>query len=527
MTQLGSDDLTAGESGRRLALMFSTMFDILYVLDVEPDDCYRFALVNENFYAATGLNPEQVIAQRVEDVLPPTAHPLVLGKYREAIENRQLIRWDEESVFPAGRRFGEVTVTPYFDARGVCTQLFGAVRDVTARKEAEQALQRSQEQLTQAQRLESIGLLAGGVAHDFNNLLTAIMGFSDLISEDLPPDSHSRPYLNEIRAAGERAATLTRQLLAFSRRQPLQPTVLDLNSVVTNIERLIKRVIGEHIDFATVLDHNLSLVEADPGQIEQVILNLVINARDAMTKGGKLTIETANAELDESYVSQHVGVTVGPYVMLVVSDTGTGMDKETQARIFEPFFTTKEPGRGTGLGLSTVYGIVKQSGGNIWVYSEPMQGTTFRIYLPRVDQAAAPSAPSTPAALPRGHETVLIAEDEASVRALAEILLQTAGYTVLAAENGLAALELAGHQAGPIHLLLTDLVMPGMGGTELAERLAQLHPETRVVFMSGFSPDVEIGQRALPSGMAFLPKPFTFSALASKVREVLDKAPAR
>ena len=514
-----------GESDRRFVLMLGTIFDVLYVLDVEPDDCYRFSQVNDNFYAATGLSPGQVIGQTIENVLPPTAHGLVLGKYREAIATRQLVRWDEESVFPAGRRFGEVTVAPYFDERGVCTQLFGAVRDVTALKEADEALQRTQEQLAQAQKLESIGLLAGGVAHDFNNLLTAILGFAELIPQDLAPDSRSRSYVNEIEAAGDRAVSLTRQLLAFSRRQPLQPTMLDLNSVLAKIEQLIKRVIGEHIVFATVLDHHLGLVEADPGQIEQVILNLVINARDAMPMGGELRIETANAQLDESYVSQHLGASVGPHVMLVVSDTGIGMDKETQARIFEPFFTTKEPGRGTGLGLSTVYGIVRQSGGNIWVYSEPMHGTTFRIYLPRAEGDAAGPAPTTLAALPRGNETVLIAEDEAQVRALVKTLLEAAGYTVLVAENGLAALELASHQAVRIALLLSDLVMPGMGGTELAERLAQQHPETRVLFMSGFDPDMGIGQRALPSGMAFLQKPFTFTALAGKVREVLDNAP--
>jgi two-component system cell cycle sensor histidine kinase/response regulator CckA len=396
------------------------------------------------------------------------------------------------------------------------------VREIAERKLGEEALRASEEQLRQSQKLESVGQLAGGIAHDFNNLLTVINGNSDLLLRRLD-DEKQRERVEEIKRAGERAAQLTRQLLAFSRKQILQPVVLDLNHVVPDVGKMLRRLIGEGIDLITALDPGLGQVDADPGQIEQVLMNLAINARDAMPKGGKLTIQTANVYLDESYVRTHAAVKPGPYVMLAVSDTGHGMDAETQARIFEPFFTTKEKGKGTGLGLSTVYGIVKQSGGNICVYSEVGRGTTFKIYLPCVGEAAEPHAQAAPQSItPQGVETVLLVEDDEIVRKLAREILELNGYGVLTAADGGEALSLCEHHEGPIHLLLTDVVMPQMSGREVAERATALRPAMKVLYMSGYTDDSIIHHGVLDAGVAFLEKPFTPDAMARKVREVLD-----
>ena len=390
------------------------------------------------------------------------------------------------------------------------------------RQQAEEALRVSEEQLRQSQKLEAVGQLAGGIAHDFNNLLTVIRGYSDLMLVSLDRADPQRVHLEAIKDAADRAASLTRQLLAFSRKQVLQPKVLDLNALVTNVNQMLQRMIGEDIDLAIVLRSDLGHVKADPGQLEQVIMNLVVNARDAMPQGGQLTIETANVELDEAYARRHAAVQPGPYVMLTVSDTGHGMDAKTQARIFEPFFTTKGPGQGTGLGLSTVYGIVKQSGGSVWVYSEPGHGTTFRIYLQRVqEQVEAPQAPS-PGASPHETETVLLAEDDKTVRTLVRMVLQEHGYTVLAAPHGVEALRISEAHQGVIHLLVTDVVMPGMNGRELAQRLALARPDMKVLYVSGYTDDVIIRHGVLEAGIAFLQKPFTPDVLARKVRDVLD-----
>ena len=387
--------------------------------------------------------------------------------------------------------------------------------DVTERE-------RLEEQLRQAQKMEAVGRLAGGIAHDFNNLLTIVTGYSQLLLERLDPSDALSGSVNEIRKAADRASSLTRQLLAFSRRQVLLPQVLDLNAVVGNVEKMLRRLIGEDIELATVLDPELGRVKADPGQIEQVIMNLAVNSRDAMPQGGKLTIETANVELDGEYLRRHVSVTPGPYVLLALSDTGCGMDEETQEHIFEPFFTTKEKGKGTGLGLATVYGIVKQSDGYIWVYSEPQRGTTFKVYLPRIaDAVPAPETPE-PASLPVGSETILVVEDEEAVRPLVEGVLKSRGYKVLIASGGDEALKICADAPPPIHLLLTDVVMPKMGGVELAQRLAALHPETRVLYMSGYTDAGIIHNGLLNPSSAFLQKPFTPDDLARKVREVLD-----
>jgi PAS domain S-box-containing protein len=381
-----------------------------------------------------------------------------------------------------------------------------------------------EEQLRQSQKMEAVGQLAGGIAHDFNNLLTAITGYSELTLRRLQAEDPLYRNVTEIKKAGERAASLTRQLLAFSRKQVLQPKVLALNSIISEVEKMLSRLIGEDIELRTVLEPQLGSIKADPGQIEQVLLNLAVNARDAMPHGGKLTIETGNVYLDGEYAKQHIAVNPGHYVMLAVSDSGTGMDEKTQARIFEPFFTTKEAGKGTGLGLSTVYGIVKQSGGNIWVYSEVGRGTSFKVYLPHVDEGAQEYKRSAePEDALQGTEMILLAEDEEMVRKLAREVLEMYGYKVLEAANGGAALLICERHQEPIDLLITDVIMPEMGGRELADRLSQLRPEMKVLYMSGYTDNAIVHQGVLDEGANFIQKPFSPQTLASKVREVLGE----
>jgi len=392
---------------------------------------------------------------------------------------------------------------------------------------AYQELSQTQEQLTQARKMEAVGRLAGGVAHDFNNLLMVIMGRSELLLQQLEADDPKRGATELIRDTTRRAADLTRQLLAFGRKQVLQPRVLDLNAVVDNMSELLRRVIGEDIALGTALDPELGRVKADPGQLEQVIVNLAINARDAMPEGGQLTIETVNVELDASYARRHVEVTPGPHVMLALSDTGIGMDEATQARIFEPFFTTKPLGKGTGLGLATVYGIVRQSGGNVWVYSEPGRGTTFKIYLPRVEDLPEPMDADPVAGQPlRGMETVLLVEDEPAVRDLARDVLTARGYTVLVARLGAEALQICERHPGPIQLAVTDVVMPEMNGRELAQRLAVLRPGLKILYMSGYTDHAVVNHGVLDPGTVFLQKPFGPGVLVRKVREILDGHPS-
>jgi nitrogen-specific signal transduction histidine kinase/CheY-like chemotaxis protein len=413
-----------------------------------------------------------------------------------------------------------MTITPVRDQRGEITHFIAIKVEVTERKRLEQ-------QLRQAQKMEAVGRLAGGVAHDFNNLLTIISGYSELLLEHPGEVEPLRGYVNEIRNASGRAASLTRQLLAFSRQQVLAPRVLDLNAVVANVEKMLKRLIGEDIDLVTVLGESLWPVKADPGQLEQVLLNLAVNARDAMPKGGMLTIETANVEMDKSYAQRHFPLSPGPYVLLAFSDTGIGMDAETQARLFEPFFTTKEMGKGTGLGLATVYGIVKQSGGYIWVYSKVGKGTTFKIYLPRSDEVAESEPRRNGVKAQSGTETLLLVEDEEAVRALVRSALKEKGYRVLEASGGEEALKLSEQYGGPIDLLVTDVVMPQMSGPELADRLANSHPQIKVLYISGYTDYAGLHHGALDLGAAFLQKPFSPEALARKVREVLGGPPLR
>jgi signal transduction histidine kinase len=393
------------------------------------------------------------------------------------------------------------------------------------RSEAERARERDrlEEQLRQAQKMEAIGRLAGGVAHDFNNLLTAINGYSEVLLAELPPDGPLRPYVEEIVKAGERATRLTQQLLVFSRNQPVAPEVLDLNAVIADAVELLRRVIGEHVVLLTRLDPALGRVRADPGQLHQVLMNLAVNARDAMPEGGRLTIETTSVDLDAPAPRTFGDVPPGAYVMLAVSDTGHGMDAATRAHLFEPFFTTKAPGKGTGLGLSTVYGIVQQSGGHIWVYSEPGRGTVFKIYLPRVAEVSAPPAPpAAPVGAAGGSETVLLVEDDEQVRALMVSVLQNRGYHVLEAGDGVQALLAVGQHAGPLDLLVTDVVLPGMSGRDVASHVAGLHPDVAVLYISGYADHAAVQHGHLDAASALLQKPFTPHALAHTVRQMLD-----
>jgi two-component system cell cycle sensor histidine kinase/response regulator CckA len=402
-----------------------------------------------------------------------------------------------------------------FDDKGQPVRMLGSHMDITEQKSL-------QEQFQQAQKMEAVGRLAGGIAHDFNNLLGVIIGYTDFALESMAESEPSRDDIKRVRAAGEKAAGLTRQLLAFSRKQVLQPRVLDLRKLVADDEKMLARMIGEDIEIIVVPAERLGCVRADPGQLEQVLMNLVINARDAMPEGGKLTIEILNAELDETSRVRQGLVKPGPYVMLAVSDTGIGMDKATREQIFDPFFTTKELGKGTGLGLATVYGIVEQSNGHIFVYSELGKGSTFKIYLPRVDERDSQIGPTKPGTTANGTETILLVEDDEPLRMLGQRILEGLGYTVLMAASGEEALLLIERQEQPVHLIMTDVIMPGMSGRVLADRIATTRPEIRVLYMSGYTDD-SIGRHGvLSEDMHFISKPFTKAAIAQKIRDVLD-----
>jgi len=389
--------------------------------------------------------------------------------------------------------------------------------------EERQARRAAEARLIQAQKMEVVGQLAGGVAHDFNNLLGVIQGYGELLMRRLAGDDASKSRLTHILQAASRGAALTRQLLAFSRQQPLETKPVDLNSVVTGMDPMLRRLISENIQIDTVLDEGLHRVEADPTQVEQVLMNLAVNARDAMGAGGRLTIETCNVDLDESYLAAPPDAKPGPYVMLAVSDTGHGMDAETLSHVFEPFYTTKEQGKGTGLGLATVYGIVRQSGGHVAVYSEPGRGTTFKVYLPRTEKVGAPATvPAVPNVRRSGSETVALVEDEPSLRAVIHDLLREGGYTVIDGASAEASLAAAEAHPGPVHLVLTDLVMPRTSGLEAAARIRRAHPGARVLYMSGYANAAAGHQGGLPESHAFIQKPFSLDALLRKVRDVLD-----
>jgi two-component system cell cycle sensor histidine kinase/response regulator CckA len=474
----------------------------------------KFIAANERACQLTGYSKEELLNMGAWDLNKDT-DPALLDSLRERIFAGEDILGDTKIYTKDGR---EIDVE--FGHRRVIISgefyIHSIVRDITNQK-------RLEAQFQQAQKMEAIGILAGGVAHDFNNLLNVINGYSELLLEDLAADSPMRKDLEEVRKAGQKAASLTSQLLAFSRKQVLQPQIMNLNETVAEMSAMLKRLIGEDIELAATTHPNLDLINADPGQIQQIIMNLAVNARDAMPQGGKLTIEISNAEFDEDYVRGHPQVKAGSYVMLAISDNGAGMDPVTQAHIFEPFFTTKGRGKGTGLGLSTVYGIVKQSNGFIWVYSETGRGTTFKIYFPRAEQKTTPAAAeSKPEHGSRGSETVLVAEDEEAVRALACRILRGGGYEVLEAADGIEAVRISEEHSGEIKLVLTDVIMPGMGGKDLIARLRTARPNIKALYVSGYTDNSIVHHGMLESGVAFLQKPFTSDRLARKIREVLD-----
>ncbi|MDT4895401.1 MAG: two-component system, cell cycle sensor histidine kinase and response regulator CckA [Acidobacteriota bacterium] len=499
------------QSEQRYRLLFERNPQSMWVFDLET---LAFLEVNDAAIHHYGYAREEFLAMTIKDIRPAEDVPNLLANVSGVTPQH-----DEAGVWKHRKRDGtviDVEITAHeLTYYGRPAQIVLAY-DVTERGSLE-------EQLRQSQKLEAVGQLAGGVAHDFNNLLTVITGYSDLSLRRLDKNNPLRANLEEIKKAGERAASLTRQLLAFSRKQVLQPKVLQLNAIVADVDKMLRRLIGEDIDPLTVLEPSLGQIKADPGQIEQVLLNLAVNARDAMPQGGKLTIETQNVYLDNQDVRWHTAIQPGNYVMLAVSDTGCGIDAETQMRMFEPFFTTKEQGKGTGLGLSTVYGIVKQSGGHLWVYSEVGKGTTFKIYLPRVDEVTERDEPrTTQAELPQGRETVLLTEDEEQVRQMTRMILEMGGYRVLEAASGEEALAIYKQHEGQIDLVMTDVVMPKMSGRELAQSLEVFHPGIKVLYMSGYTDDAIVRHGLLDQEIAFLQKPFTPDALMRKVREVLD-----
>ena len=489
---------------------------ILITDPTRPDNPIVYA--SPGFERLTGYAAAEALGRNCRFLQGPDTDREVAARVREAVRAGEPCVVELLNYRKDGSPFwNELSISPVRDEAGRLTHFVGVQADVTARR-------RLEEQYRQAQKMEAVGQLAGGVAHDFNNLLTIINGYSDLLLQDLPPGDPSRDLLGEIHRAGERSAGLTRQLLAFSRRQVLAPKILDLNAVVADTERMLRRVIGEDVRLAFSAGPGLGAVRADPGQLEQVLMNLAVNARDAMPTGGRLTIETRNVDLDDGYARAHPGARPGPHVLLAVTDTGVGMPPEVKARIFEPFFTTKGPGHGTGLGLATVYGIVQQSGGHVEVYSEVGVGTAFKVYLPRADGAAGGAkSRSGTVAPPRGTETVLLVEDDPGVRALTRHVLAGCGYTVLEAADAEEAGRVAAGWDKPIHLLVTDVVMPGAGGRALAGRLVADRPGLKVLYVSGYTDDAVVRHGVLHEAVNFLQKPFSPAALARQVRDVLDK----
>lgn len=500
------------ESEERYRDLVENAHDIIYSHDLEGN----YTSMNKAGEVITGYTHEEALGLTLAKTIAPEYLVTSEMMFRRKLAGERVTAYEMELIRKDGQRVAVEVNTKLVYQNGVPVGVQGIARDVTDRKLLE-------EQFRQSQKMEAIGQLAGGVAHDFNNLLTAINGYTSLALQRLGEDNSIRPYLEEVKKAGDRAANLTRQLLAFGRKQILQPIPLDLNGTVSDMNKMLRRLIGEDINLSAKLATDLKPIKADPGQIEQVLMNLVVNARDAMPQGGRLTIETANVELGREYARGHVGVQPGNYVMLAVSDTGIGMSEETRARIFEPFFTTKEKGKGTGLGLSTVYGIVQQSGGSIWVYSEPNQGTSFKVYLPRLEAPMKADTEKPAVEIgPRGSETVLLVEDEEVVRGLATHILEDAGYKVLAARGGAEAIQFCTQPAEQIDLLLTDVVMPETSGKEVAERVTALMPHTKVLFMSGYTDQAIVHHGVLDSNVEFIQKPFTPLGLSKKVREVLD-----
>jgi len=488
-------------------VFFLTTTDMTTILYISPAYEKIWGRTCESLYKSPGDWAEAVHPEDRERARRTAKEAIAVGGEMEYRIHRPdgALRWIKVRLFPVRDESGKLSASA------------GTAVDITEEKKL-------QVQFQQSQKMDAIGRLAGGVAHDFNNILTAISGYSHFLLNALPSGDPMRADVEEIKKAGERAASLTRQLLAFSRQQVLTPKVLDLNALIREMEKMLQRIVGENMQIASVLAKDLGRINADPGQIEQVLLNLVVNARDAMPKGGKITIEAANVELSEDYAKTHPDARPGPHVMLAVSDTGAGMTPAVFARLFEPFFTTKEQGKGTGLGLSTVFGIIKQSGGSISVYSEPGLGSVFKIHLPRVQsELSAAQAAAHDGGNIRGSETILLAEDDDAVRKFTARLLAENGYTVLAAQNGENALEIARRHEGPIHLLLTDLVMPGMRGDDLANQLSPLRPDMKIIFTSGYTEAGVVRHELLSSDAVFIQKPVDPVILNRKLREMLDK----
>ena len=471
-------------------------------------------------YRILGRDPDgpPVSLSDISSLFTPESVARVTAAVEQAIATGVSWQTDLEIVRPDGTH---ARVTSHGiaerDATGSVIRLHGTMQDVTE-------LRRLEEQLQQAQRLEAVGQLAGGIAHDFNNILTAIRGYTDLVRGDLAEDDPRRADLGHVLAAADRAAQLINQLLAFSRRQVLQPRVVEPDAALAEIVPLLRRLLGEGIELVLTSAPRLGRILVDPGQLGQVIVNLGVNARDAMPRGGRLAIEASNVELDQAYAASHAGASTGPHVLIAVTDTGHGMDPATQARAFDPFFTTKGADQGTGMGLATVYGIVKQSGGSIYLYSEPGRGTTFKLYFPRTDATPTepPATPETAGPAAAGAETILLVEDDPDVRGYARRVLESAGFTVLEAPDGAAAIELAAASAVPIDLLLTDAVLPGIPGVELAERLVKSAPGLRVMLVSGFTEETVVRHGVVRPGIRFLPKPYRADDLIRGVRAVLD-----
>jgi len=486
--------------------------DAVFVKDLQG----RYLMVNSAGAGFLGRSVAEVIGKNDLELFSPESGREIMERDRKVVQSGETQTYEEAGTAHGVARIYLATKGPFRDQDGDIVGLLGISRDITEHKMLEQGLR-------QSQRMEAVGRLAGGVAHDFNNLLTVIMGYSQILGQGLTAGSKLHDATTQIGSAAERAAGIARQLLAFSRKQMLAPRIIDLNELMLSLDSMLRRLIAEDIEILTVPAPDLGRVRADPGQIEQVLMNLALNARDAMPNGGKLTLETSNVDLDDAYAREHPPVELGRYVMLAVSDTGLGMSPETQAHIFEPFFTTKELGKGTGLGLSTVYGIVKQSGGYIWFYSEPGQGTAFKVYLPRVDQPVEKlGLEKSPLPVQRGTETVLLVEDDSQLRELASSVLAQCGYKVSAAGGGDEALALCTAKPGDIKLLITDVVMRGMNGRQLAEKVLRISPQVKVLYISGYTTNAIVHHGVLDAGLWFLPKPFSLAALVAKVREVLD-----
>jgi PAS domain S-box-containing protein len=501
------------ESQERYRDLVENSLDIIYTHDLEGN----YTSANKAVEDILGYTVEKVVTKNLATAVVPEDTEKALQMFSDLVAGKEAPVTELEVFAKDGHRVTLEINAKLIQENGVPVGIQGVARDITERKQLE-------EQLRQSQKLESIGLLAGGIAHDFNNMLTAINGYSDLTLRRMAPDDPIRQNIEEIKKAGERSALLTNQLLAFSRRQILRPELVEINDVIDETSNMLKRLIGEDIELVTSLKP-VGKVKFDPGQLSQIIMNLAVNARDAMPKGGKLTIETANTFLGPEYTVQHVGVLPGAYVMLSISDTGVGIPPEIQERIFDPFFTTKEIGKGTGLGLATVYGIVKQSGGAIFVYSEVDHGTTFKIYIPRVigEVDDAESIVSSPG-FALGSETILLAEDESIVRALSRQALEACGYSVIEARDGVEALDTFKSSTVHIDLLFTDVVMPGMSGRELAEKLLAISPNLPVLFSSGYTDDAIVMHGVLDANVNFIQKPFTLDNMARIVRDLLDAA---